>query len=60
MSKPAPKGTFDVRRAWRQTEKALKAMSDVQRKQTLVEAGILTKGGRVAEPYSGVFKARSK
>jgi len=35
-------------------------MSDVQRKQTLVEAGILTKGGRVAEPYSGVFKARSK
>lgn len=57
MSKPA---TFDVRRVWRQTEKALHAMTDAQRKQTLVDAGILTKGGQVARPYAGVIKTRSK
>ncbi len=34
-------------------------MSDAQRKQTLVEAGILTKVAGVAKAYSGVFKTSS-
>jgi hypothetical protein len=36
----------------------LAAMNKDQQRQTLVDAGILTEGGAVAEPYKGVFAER--
>jgi hypothetical protein len=48
---------FDVKRAWQQTKQALHSMSVQERKQTLVESGILTKGGNVAKPYTKTFKS---
>lgn len=60
MPKEATKRPFDVRRAWREVEKELQAMTDSERVQTLVDAGILTRSGAVARPYKGVFKLRAK
>jgi hypothetical protein len=48
---------FDVKRAWQQTKQVLHSMSAQERKQTLVESGILTKGGKVAKPYAKTFKS---
>ncbi len=58
MAREATKQPFDVRRAWREVEKKLDAMTDSERVQTLVDAGILTRSGAVAKPYKGVFKIR--
>ncbi len=52
MNKGKPgTNTFDVTRAWKQTEKALHAMTPQEKKQTFVKAGILTKSGKIAKPY---------
>jgi len=48
---------FDIRQAWKQTKQALDAMTPAQRKQTLINSGILTKKGNVAKPYAKVIKA---
>lgn len=58
MERRATKRPLDVRSAWREVEKKLDAMTDSERVQTLVDAGILTRSGAVAKPYKGVFKTR--
>ena len=53
------KGTFsadDVTRAWQRAQKAFRAMTPEEKKQTLVDSGILTRSGRVAKPYREVIK----
>jgi DNA/RNA endonuclease G (NUC1) len=55
MSETIPTKPFDIRRAWNQTEKALRRMSREERGQTLVNAGILTAKGAVTKPYAGLF-----
>ena len=47
---------FDIKLAWKQTKQALDAMTPAQRKQTLINSGILTKSGNVAKPYAKVIK----
>lgn len=54
------KRPFDVRKAWEKTERALNKMNASERRQTLIDSGILTKGGNVAKPYAKVFKPISK
>lgn len=48
---------FDIREAWKKTKRALDAMTPAQRRQTLIDSGILTKKGNVARPYAKVIKA---
>jgi len=55
MSETSIIKTFDVRRAWSQVEKRLQRMSNEDRAQTLVKAGILTPKGKVTKPYAKVF-----
>lgn len=57
MSEVLTVKSLDVHRAWSQTEKALRKMSQKERVQTLVKSGILTVKGTVAKPYTKTFKS---
>jgi hypothetical protein len=54
MSNPT---AFDIKEAWKQAKQSLGTMNSTERKQTLINSGILTKSGNVAKAYSKVIKA---
>jgi hypothetical protein len=55
MSEVLTTKSLDVRRAWEQTEKALRKMNRQERVQTLVKSGILTARGALTRPYAKTF-----
>lgn len=46
--------TSDLRAIWKRAEARLKAMTPEERVGTLVDAGILTRGGRLTKPYKNL------
>ncbi len=41
--------------AWKNVQRRMSKMTDGEKLQTLVSAGILTEKGNVTKPYKGVF-----
>ncbi|MDI1310935.1 hypothetical protein [Prosthecobacter sp.] len=49
----------DLRSAWKRAVSRLEAMSDKKRAETLVDAGIITAGGKPRKPYKHLFVSHS-
>jgi hypothetical protein len=48
-------GGLDVGAAWERAKKRWDKMDQVEKLQTFVDAGILTKKGNLTKPYKGAF-----
>jgi len=51
---------FDIKTAWKKARIGFAHMDDAQKKQTLVNSGVLTVSGNVTKPYMQVFKDQKK
>jgi len=54
------RGEQSIEKLWERTSGRLAKMTAAQRKQTLVDAGILTKKGNVTAPYKQVLGFKKK